>query len=76
MLEQDNTNSSIIIFGKIKSIFLSASVISLSQYKLFYWSDFSYVLVTLMHTQNKVFQLIFKSKFDRHHESLIVFNKQ
>lgn len=57
------------------TISLSASTVSLSQYKHSYWAD-SYVLATLMHTQNKVFQLVFKRKLDKCQELLIVFNMQ
>lgn len=73
MLKQDKTNSSIFVFGKIKSQFLFQPQWFCCHNS--YWSD-SYVLVALMHTQNKVFQLAFKNKFDKCQELLIVFNMQ
>lgn len=57
------------------TISLSASIVLLSQYKHSYWSD-SYVLAALKHTQSKVFQFVFKRKFDKCQELLIVFNMQ
>lgn len=51
-------------------------MVSLSQYKHSYWSDSSSVLAALMHTQNKVFQPVFKRKFAKCQELLIVFNMQ
>lgn len=57
------------------TIYLSALMVLLSQCKHSYWSD-SYVLAALMHTQSKVFQLVFKRKFDKCQGLLIVFNMQ
>lgn len=74
MLKQDKTNSSIFVFGKIKSQFLFQPQWFCCHNS--YWSDFSYVLAALMHTQNKVFQLVLKRKFDKCQELLIVFNMQ